>query len=171
MSWKDPERVETLKKLWADGLSAGQIAVKLGGVTRNAVISKVHRIGLAGRATTARLQGRRSKKFKPAPKPFIFSQNAPTPTIKLPTLPLPMPAADDKARVSFDDLEANHCRWPVGETQNALPTFPIFCGLDRMPGSSYCQGHRARAYTPLRQRLALPGEGNVVPMKRETVVA
>ena len=49
MSWTD-ERVELLKKLWADGLSASQIAAELGGVTRNAVIGKVHRLGLSGRA-------------------------------------------------------------------------------------------------------------------------
>ena len=49
MSWND-ERVELLKKLWADGLSASQIAAELGGVTRNAVIGKVHRLGLSGRA-------------------------------------------------------------------------------------------------------------------------
>ena len=50
MGWTD-ERVETLKKLWLDGLSASQIAKSLGGVTRNAVIGKVHRLGLSGRAT------------------------------------------------------------------------------------------------------------------------
>ena len=49
MSWTD-ERVETLKKLWSEGLSASQIAAELGGVTRNAVIGKVHRLGLSGRA-------------------------------------------------------------------------------------------------------------------------
>jgi len=49
MSWTD-ERVETLKKMWAEGQSASQIAKELGGVTRNAVIGKVHRLGLANRA-------------------------------------------------------------------------------------------------------------------------
>src|ERR671937_1374696 len=49
--WTD-ERVELLKKLWADGLSASRIAVELGGITRNAVIGKVHRLGLSGRAKT-----------------------------------------------------------------------------------------------------------------------
>ena len=48
MSWTD-ERVETLKKMWADGQSASQIAKELGGVTRNAVIGKVHRLGLSNR--------------------------------------------------------------------------------------------------------------------------
>src|SRR6201999_3675602 len=49
MSWTD-ERVELLKKLWSDGLSASQIAAELGGITRNAVIGKVHRLRLSGRA-------------------------------------------------------------------------------------------------------------------------
>ena len=52
MSWTD-ERVEMLKKLWADGLSASQIAAKLGGVSRNAVIGKVHRLGLSNRVASA----------------------------------------------------------------------------------------------------------------------
>ena len=51
MSWTD-ERVELLKKMWAEGQSASQIAKELGGVTRNAVIGKVHRLGLSNRSTT-----------------------------------------------------------------------------------------------------------------------
>ncbi|MFV0492964.1 MAG: GcrA family cell cycle regulator, partial [Pseudorhodobacter sp.] len=51
MSWTD-ERVETLKKMWAEGQSASQIAKELGGVTRNAVIGKVHRLGLSNRASS-----------------------------------------------------------------------------------------------------------------------
>jgi len=58
MSWTD-ERVETLKTMWAEGKSASQIAKELGGVTRNAVIGKVHRLGLSNRAAPA---------SKPAPK-------------------------------------------------------------------------------------------------------
>ena len=49
MTWTD-DRVEQLKKLWESGLSASQIAAELGNVTRNAVIGKVHRLGLSGRA-------------------------------------------------------------------------------------------------------------------------
>lgn len=48
-TWTD-ERVEQLRKLWSDGLSASQIATEIGGVSRNAVIGKVHRLGLSGRA-------------------------------------------------------------------------------------------------------------------------
>ena len=60
MAWTD-ERVELLKKLWGEGLSASQIAGRLGAVTRNAVIGKVHRLGLSGRATTSRMKSHRPR--------------------------------------------------------------------------------------------------------------
>ena len=70
MSWSD-ERVELLKKMWGEGQSASQIAKELGGVTRNAVIGKVHRLGLSnrngsGRSSTA--SANTEAKAKPAPK-------------------------------------------------------------------------------------------------------
>ncbi|MGU3574491.1 GcrA family cell cycle regulator [Brucellaceae bacterium C25G] len=65
MSWTD-ERVEVLKKLWSEGLSASQIAAQLGGVSRNAVIGKVHRLKLSGRGKTT-TAAPRSKKVAPAP--------------------------------------------------------------------------------------------------------
>ena len=65
MSWTD-ERVELLKKLWADGLSASQIAAELGGITRNAVIGKVHRLGLSGRAKSASSAAPRPRKPRSA---------------------------------------------------------------------------------------------------------
>ncbi|MGZ9086723.1 MAG: GcrA family cell cycle regulator, partial [Rhodoplanes sp.] len=66
MSWTD-ERVELLRKLWTDGLSASQVAAELGpGITRNAVIGKIHRLGLAERAKTASAQRPRVAK---APRP------------------------------------------------------------------------------------------------------
>ncbi len=70
MSWTD-DRVETLKKMWGEGQSASQIAKELGGVTRNAVIGKVHRLGLSNRATsgTAAKADAKPKTAKAAPKP------------------------------------------------------------------------------------------------------
>jgi GcrA cell cycle regulator len=68
MAWTE-DRVETLKKLWTEGLSASQIAKEMGeGVTRNAIIGKVHRLKLSGRATPSRPPRPRAK---PAPKPRI----------------------------------------------------------------------------------------------------
>lgn len=73
MSWTD-ERVELLKKMWGEGQSASQIAKELGGVTRNAVIGKVHRLGLSNRATggsksAAEPKEKATPKAAPKPKP------------------------------------------------------------------------------------------------------
>ena len=65
MSWTD-ERVEKLKELWGDGMSASQIAKALGGVTRNAVIGKVHRLGLSNRGATSGGQAASDGAKKPA---------------------------------------------------------------------------------------------------------
>jgi GcrA cell cycle regulator len=64
MNWTD-ERVELLKKLWAEGLSASQIANQLGGVSRNAVIGKVHRLKLSGRGRTSSAAPRPKKSATP----------------------------------------------------------------------------------------------------------
>ena len=76
MSWTD-ERVELLKKMWGEGQSASQIAKELGGVTRNAVIGKVHRLGLSNRtggggtatAPKAEAKPKPVEEAKPAPAP------------------------------------------------------------------------------------------------------
>ena len=67
MSWTD-DRVEILKKLWVEGQSASQIAKELGGVTRNAVIGKVHRLGLSNRATSSSSSSKSDTKSKTSVK-------------------------------------------------------------------------------------------------------
>ena len=67
MSWTD-ERVETLKRMWGEGASASTIAKELGGVTRNAVIGKVHRLGLSNRNADEAPKAEAPAAAKPAPK-------------------------------------------------------------------------------------------------------
>ncbi|KHQ54963.1 MULTISPECIES: GcrA family cell cycle regulator [Mameliella] len=91
MSWTD-ERVELLKKMWSEGQSASQIAKELGGVTRNAVIGKVHRLGLSNRAGAAPAAAAEAKpepkaqpaaaKAKPQPKPAPANKPEPAPEAK-----------------------------------------------------------------------------------------
>ncbi|SDW15387.1 GcrA cell cycle regulator [Ruegeria halocynthiae] len=90
MSWTD-ERVELLKKMWGEGQSASQIAKELGGVTRNAVIGKVHRLGLSNRATGAS-SAKAEPKEKPAPAPKAAAKPKPAPKTE-PARPAPAPAA------------------------------------------------------------------------------
>ncbi len=90
MSWTD-ERVETLKRMWAEGQSASQIAKELGGVTRNAVIGKVHRLGLSNRNddTAEAAAAAPAPEAKPAPAPAAAAAPKPAPE----PAPEPKPAA------------------------------------------------------------------------------
>lgn len=102
MSWTD-ERVEQLKKMWGEGLSASQIAKELGGVTRNAVIGKVHRLGLSNR--TAGGSAAEAKPAKPAAKAKPAKPAAPKAAAK-PAAETAKPAAaasSNNAASSDDD--------------------------------------------------------------------
>ncbi|MCR9127042.1 MAG: GcrA cell cycle regulator [Rhodobacteraceae bacterium] len=106
MSWTD-ERVELLRKMWSDGQSASQIAKELGGVTRNAVIGKVHRLGLSNRAAGAPAAKPEAKPnpevaaAAPEPAPEVRAEPRPRPSPKTePARPADPPAqADNKAAV------------------------------------------------------------------------
>ncbi|MDO5370357.1 GcrA family cell cycle regulator [Paracoccus sp. (in: a-proteobacteria)] len=97
MSWTD-DRVETLKRMWAEGQSASQIAKELGGVTRNAVIGKVHRLGLSNR--TEGEEQPAAPAPEPAPEPVVVetapaerpAPPEPEPEIEAPAQPEPPPA-------------------------------------------------------------------------------
>jgi GcrA cell cycle regulator len=166
MSWND-ERVELLKKLWSDGLSASQIAGRLGGVTRNAVIGKVHRLGLSGRATTSRMKSHRPRtrpqvatnapgaknqrlmkpRFaavgNPALRNLYMGDNEPyTPPAEEVEIPL-------KERKYIQTLTENCCRWPIGDPQ--LADFH-FCGKKKVAGLPYCELHARRAFQPPQPR-------------------
>ncbi|WP_340109136.1 GcrA family cell cycle regulator [Pikeienuella sp. HZG-20] len=88
MSWTD-ERVEQLTKMWTEGQSASQIAKALGGVTRNAVIGKVHRLGLSNRATAKAAPA--AEEAKPAVKPAAAAAANPEPATAAPPPPPPPP--------------------------------------------------------------------------------
>ena len=122
MSWTD-ERVETLKKLWGDGLSASQIAAELGGITRNAVIGKVHRLGLSGRAKSPTSAAPRPRKprsqhmlrvSRPAMRgntalaqAFEYEVEA-EPELVENVIPLGQ-------RRTLLELTEDTCRWPIGD--------------------------------------------------------
>ncbi|MBK5933823.1 GcrA cell cycle regulator [Rhodovulum imhoffii] len=89
MSWTE-ERVETLKRMWAEGQSASQIAKELGGVTRNAVIGKVHRLGLSNRAGSNGKPAAATRE-KTAPKPEPAAEKPP---VREKPAPRPEPVAE-----------------------------------------------------------------------------
>jgi GcrA cell cycle regulator len=142
-TWSD-DRVETLKRLWRDGLSASQIARSLGGVSRNAVIGKIHRLGLCGRAAPhvpgARQPDRRGERRlrrpskRPAVRTFRTAEVAAT-------ADLPLPATGQATLLS---VRYGQCRWPMGD-----PLADDFCLCGRKIGrGAYCDAHAAVAYRP-----------------------
>lgn len=151
MSWTD-ERVEILKRLWQDGLSASQIAAELGGVTRNAVIGKVHRLGLSGRGqptTSAKRQRRPAspptppRARPPATVGNLALQAEPevfTPPVVKPSRDVVVPIA---RRLSIEMLTERTCKWPIGDPGHE--DF-YFCGHDSLEGVPYCQYHAGVAY-------------------------
>lgn len=165
-TWTE-DRVELLKKLWNDGLSASQIAGELGGVTRNAVIGKVHRLGLSGRAKTPSSSSASARPRKPAaPRSssgFSASNHTRGNTALAPQIrtqpearPEPKPELLDpdvvvpfSERVTIMELRENMCRWPMGDPTHADFRF---CGLKTDTGVPYCAYHCRIAYQPAGER-------------------
>ncbi|MFN3520613.1 MAG: GcrA family cell cycle regulator [Phenylobacterium sp.] len=153
MGWTD-ERVETLKKLWQDGLSASQIAKQLGGVTRNAVIGKVHRLGLSGRAAPskpARPAFKAPRPHRPAAAapsaPRRIAEPAPTP-MSAPTPPPVRYAEEAPGSATVLTLGAHMCKWPIGDPASEGFTF---CGR-RATDGPYCVEHARVAYQPAQAK-------------------
>jgi GcrA cell cycle regulator len=150
MGWTD-ERVELLKKLWQDGLSASQIAKQLGGVTRNAVIGKVHRLGLSGRAAPSKPARTVFKAPRPA-RPVAAAPSAPrriAEPVAVAAQPAPVRYIEEApGTATVLTLGAHMCKWPIGDP--ALDNF-TFCGR-RSGEGPYCHEHNQLAYQPAQAK-------------------
>jgi GcrA cell cycle regulator len=162
--WTD-ERIEQLKKLQAGGHSAAQIAKMLGGVTRNAVIGKIHRLGLDPMAKPRASSMPRAVKMmiKKAPKAVAQPKVKPAAPPPPPLRPVIESVARPKPllkRIRDADWDGQHeCRWPVeGEKENTR-----FCCYPVSGDSSYCEYHRraARGHGTESERRVAP-----LPVKR-----
>jgi GcrA cell cycle regulator len=153
MSWTD-DRIATLKQLWSDGMSASLIAATLGEVTRNAVIGKVRRLGLAGRATTSRrccparprsaplAQARpRKARSQSLSRKLQTSRPFRTPPPRSRSV-LPELGPAPERPVTVQTLTALTCNWPIGDPKT--PAFH-FCGRGKPLLKAYCAHHAAIA--------------------------
>ncbi len=162
MSWTD-ERVEQLKQHWTEGKSASQIASLLGyGLTRNAVIGKVHRLGLAGRAKSPGLASPRPRPSAPprvaaprmAPAAPRITRGATALAVAHQALTDAEPEAFESVvvpmslRVTIIELKEAMCRWPLGDP--ATSEFR-YCGSPA-PSGPYCAYHGSLAYQPAQDR-------------------
>ncbi|RUM98897.1 GcrA cell cycle regulator [Pseudaminobacter arsenicus] len=168
MNWTD-ERVETLRKLWAEGLSASQIAAQLGGVSRNAVIGKVHRLKLSsrGRATAAPARQKKVANGAASVKPVATRSTTTTRTVTsigataLQTQFDAEPVARHYIRPVEDvvvpisrhlqlvELNERTCKWPNGDP---LSEDFHFCGNDAAETGPYCKYHAKIAFQPAAER-------------------
>ena len=159
------ERVELLKKLWLEGLSASQIAGVLGeGVTRNAVIGKVHRLKLTGRAKPASSAPRARATPRPSTGVRRISSGATRPSSGIASMmksrnasPAPMHGAPqvqelyipEDQRLNLLQLNEHTCKWPIGDP--LTPDF-YFCGQHSEEGKPYCDFHSRRAYHQIEKK-------------------
>ena len=172
MSWTE-ERVEKLTKMWTEGKSASDIAKELGEVTRNAVIGKVHRLGLKGRVTkenksTAEIPKKVAKTKAPKVEVMepVQADKAVQP-VEEPIQTLEMIAAQkdeipleareqalkiegQSKRLNLMQLTERTCKWPVGDP--ATEEF-WFCGYPSKVGKPYCDAHVELAFqAPMSRR-------------------
>ena len=164
MGWTE-ERVSELKKLWAEGHSASQIAKRLGSVTRNAVIGKVHRLGLSGRATPSRPVKRPPRLARP--KPQVMPRQAPAAPVArggnalaVRAEPAHTHVAQPEAnvepkRLSNGDMvtvltvKDSMCKWPIGDPADAAFGF---CGHSAHENSPDCAEHSRIAFQSAKKR-------------------
>ena len=181
MAWTE-ERVEKLKAMWTDGNSASQIAKELGGVTRNAVIGKVHRLGLSNRAGSIKTKRDKSAsktsvksrvktsspKIKTVIDTSIPEKNAIIPMRKpilTPGQPLPpQPSANEispEALATVKEVEKGAKKLSLLELTEKTCKWPIgdpateefwFCGLTVQTGKPYCEAHVGVAFQPVSNR-------------------
>lgn len=136
------ERTEIAKRLWFSGHSASKIADTLGGITRNAVIGKMNRIGAI-----------KLKKERKPYKPKVVKIPAevrevvelePRAPRRMPREALPPEPPRPDTLVSFDDLTEKTCRFIYGDVRDPDHGF---CPCERVAGSSYCAGHHGKCFT------------------------
>ncbi|WP_105381343.1 GcrA family cell cycle regulator [Neorhizobium alkalisoli] len=170
MNWTD-ERVEKLKRLWSEGLSASQIAAQLGGVSRNAVIGKVHRLSLPGRAKaggTVATGRTAAKRTTSAPRAPNYASRVATRTVaravgatvvkeeieveafeEMEYRPASNVVVPISRRLVLTELTERTCKWPVGDP---LKEDFHFCGCESPDSSPYCSYHARLAYQPIHDR-------------------
>lgn len=143
MAWTE-SRTTLAKKLWGEGYSATQIAKELGDVTRNAVIGKIHRLGLARQNGVQQANPYIERRAVERRRAML---RAPFKARPAPKIDEPLPPILGASLYQLNDMT---CRYPIGDPQE--PGFS-FCGRTCY-GGPYCAGHARLCYTPVNQRQA-----------------
>jgi len=153
-NWTE-SRSSDLKRMWMEGQSASQIARQLGGVSRNAVIGKVHRMGLAGRdrPTPPRAVGRTNRRVFAPGQSSSISIRRPAHALGAP-IPSRPRGPELTATATILTLASEDCRWPIGDPKDAAFGY---CGRRRGQHDSYCDHHAGLAMHKQSPRHAMTG--------------
>lgn len=155
-AWTD-QRIDLLRRLWAEGLSAGKIAKEMGGVSRSAIIGKARRLQLAGRKVGAPAGIEKTKKTHPRIQ--IYSERKRKSPLRKPPatiIDLFTNAPPIDQRKSILELTNETCRWPYGDP--VKPDF-FYCGIaesDFAAHRPYCRYHTFIACAPARAPSLVP---------------
>ena len=152
--WTD-DNIKELRELYAKGFTHGQISAKMPGATRNMIIGKALRLGLAKPKPGTRSQSSAPRLDRRLPKLIApLRKNTPNITFaKMSIAPIERPKMDivipQSERVTIAELRGTMCRWPLGDP--ALESFR-YCGAVKPPAGSYCAYHSRIAYQPVNER-------------------
>ena len=140
MSWND-EKVEKLKELWGKGSTANQIAEIIGGISRNAVIGKAHRLNLSSKIKTRNASS--SQNFDNSSEENSSKQSKGRKS-KFQSLIIEKDFEPENPK-KLEELDESSCTWPVGHPEEQ--SF-YFCGRSSLKDFSYCKLHLLYAYQP-----------------------
>ena len=171
----DREKVERLTDLWCrHGLSAAQCAIRLG-ATRNAVISKIHRLGISERHVIVKRAPhhivRRKKKPAGAVPSDSIPGSFPVKQFRATVEPLPPEPVSDVPlcqRKKLADIQDDQCRWIYGDTQTADHHY---CHRPQVKGLPYCEQHRLRAFETVKVTHQQPDRGVKMARAKERELA
>ncbi len=152
MSWTD-EKVSKLKELWGKGSTASQIAEILGGVSRNAVIGKAHRLNLSGKIIAKK--GSLKKKDHNT-KNFNLKRGR---RGKFKSLVIEKDFEPENPK-QLEELDDNTCKWPIGHPNEE--NF-YFCGRASLKDFSYCKLHLLYAFQPKNKKEDVVDKDSEVP--------